>query len=60
MFPEEVHRVEVLHNGGMIRVYTRRFMSDMITTNHQFELPGFSQTPRGFMGDATPISTSCY
>jgi len=60
--PEEVHRVEVHTRGGMnmIRVYTRRFMSDLIVSNRKLPRPGFRQTPLGFKGTDTPVSTICY
>ncbi|MGH7468267.1 MAG: hypothetical protein ACRENP_09800 [Longimicrobiales bacterium] len=46
LFPEEIQRVEFLFNGGMMRIYTRRFMASMVGAPVKLERPSFSAVTR--------------
>jgi hypothetical protein len=56
---EEIERVEFLHNGGTMRIYTRRFMARMISDSIQLARPGYSEVPRGMRGRSAPPWAFC-
>ncbi|MGH7459529.1 MAG: carboxypeptidase regulatory-like domain-containing protein [Longimicrobiales bacterium] len=58
LIPQEVERVEVLHNGATVRVYTRRFMARMTSGDVTLKQTGISRPPRGFQG--RPGSSLCH
>ena len=47
MLPEEVERIEFLFSGMMLRIYTRRFIQEMIARDRTLGRPSYFQMPKG-------------
>jgi hypothetical protein len=59
LVPEEIERVEFLHDGAVIRIYTRRFMARMTSGNIRLGRPGYSEVPLGMRGRSAPAQAFC-
>jgi hypothetical protein len=59
LVPEEIERVEYLHDGGTIRIYTRQFMALMTMDSIPLRRPGYSAIPRGMRGRIGPPRAVC-
>jgi hypothetical protein len=59
LVPEEIERVEFLHDGGVIRIYTRRFMARMTSETIELQRSGYSEIPRGMRGRSARPQAFC-